>query len=118
MAGNGVTREQLAAAFREIGLEGGDSVVVHSSLRSLGRVEGGPDTVIDALLDAVGSTGNLMFPTFNYSRPVPEPYDPAETPCRTVWEGLARRHSRIVGIIGGRNSNLETPLLHARRPQS
>lgn len=79
-----LTREMLVTKFREIGLQAGDTVMVHSSLRKLGRVEGSPGTVIEALLDAIGPTGDLMLPTFNYTRPLPAPYyDPAETPCRT-----------------------------------
>ncbi len=78
------TKNRLVAAFREIGLVSGDGVIVHSACSSLGAVEGGADAVIDALLEAVGPKGNLMLPTFNYTRPLPEPYyDPAETPGRT-----------------------------------
>lgn len=78
------TRDGLASAFREIGIAPGDSLVVHSSYRSLGEVEGGPATVIEALLDAIGPSGNLMLPTFNYTRPLPVPYyDPCKTPART-----------------------------------
>lgn len=83
MSGN-VNRVQLAADFSSLGLCAGDTVLIHSSMKSLGVVEGGPDAVIDALLDVIGPRGNLMLPTFNYSRPLPEPYfDPVETPCRT-----------------------------------
>ncbi len=38
-------------------------MVAHSSLSALGRVSGGADGVIDALLDVVGSGGTLMMPT-------------------------------------------------------
>lgn len=79
-----LTREDLAAGFRDAGLEAGDSVIVHSSLRSLGHVAGGADAVLDGLLDAIGPNGNLMLPTFNYTTPPPAPcFDPAETPGRT-----------------------------------
>ena len=82
--GSPLTRTELAAGFRDAGLVSGDSVMVHSSLRSFGLVEGGADAVLDALLDAIGPTGNLMLPTFNYSSPPPEPhFDPDETPGRT-----------------------------------
>jgi len=37
---------------------------VHSSLKSLGFVEGGPNAVIAALRDAVGPEGNLLLPTY------------------------------------------------------
>lgn len=79
-----LTRDDLIKGLRAAGLQSGDHLVLHSSYRSLGEVEGGPPTVIDALLEAIGPAGNLMLPTFNYTRPLPEPcYDPAVTPART-----------------------------------
>jgi aminoglycoside 3-N-acetyltransferase len=39
-------------------------LLVHSSLASPGRVIGGPDAVIDALLDSFGREGTLNVPTF------------------------------------------------------
>jgi aminoglycoside 3-N-acetyltransferase len=41
--------------------------MVHSSYKSLGGVEGGPQTVIDALLDTLTSDGTLVMPTFTLS---------------------------------------------------
>ncbi|MCX5660873.1 MAG: AAC(3) family N-acetyltransferase [Planctomycetota bacterium] len=79
-----VTQAQIEAALRELGLSTGDSVIVHSSLSSFGRVEGGADSVVGAVLSAIGPKGNLMLPTFNYTRPIPLPYfDPAVTPGHT-----------------------------------
>jgi aminoglycoside 3-N-acetyltransferase len=79
-----VTRAQIEAGLRELGLTKGESLIVHSSLSSFGRVEGGADSVLDAILEVIGPKGNLMLPTFNYTRPIPEPYfDPAATPGQT-----------------------------------
>ena len=41
-------------------MEAGQIVMVHSSVRSLGRIVGGPDTVIRALLDALTGIGTIM----------------------------------------------------------
>jgi aminoglycoside 3-N-acetyltransferase len=60
------TRRQLTDGFRAAGLQGGDVVLVHSSLRKLGPVEGGADTVIDALLETVGPDGTLAMPTHTW----------------------------------------------------
>lgn len=54
------TRRSLAADLRALGLARGDAVMVHAGLRSVGRIVGGPDTLIDALLDAVGPAGTLL----------------------------------------------------------
>jgi aminoglycoside 3-N-acetyltransferase len=60
----GVTKEMLLADLKKIGLCAGDSVLVHSSLSKIGFVPGGAATVIDALIEAVGTEGTLLFPTF------------------------------------------------------
>jgi aminoglycoside 3-N-acetyltransferase len=59
-----VGREQLAADLRALGIQVGDALFVHSSLKSLGFVQGGPQAVIDALRDAVGPTGTLLLPAY------------------------------------------------------
>jgi len=77
------TRLEILNALRGAGVREGDSLVVHSSLRALGPVDGGAEAVIDALLDAAGQTGCVAMPTFNYSRPAVELFDARETPGRT-----------------------------------
>ncbi len=59
-------RKSLAADFRELGIKSGDDVFVHSSLRSIGEIDGGADAVLLALRDAVGKSGTLMFPAFTF----------------------------------------------------
>ncbi|MDD4818530.1 MAG: AAC(3) family N-acetyltransferase, partial [Victivallaceae bacterium] len=59
-------RKSLAADFRRIGISEGDNVFVHSSLRSIGPVDGGAEAVLTALRDAVGAAGTLMFPAFTF----------------------------------------------------
>ncbi len=59
-----VTRQQLAADLRTLGVQDGDVLFVHSSLKSLGFVQGGPQAVIDALRDAVGPAGTLLLPAY------------------------------------------------------
>jgi len=59
-----VTKARIADGLAQLGLQPGDTVLVHSSLSSLGRVDGGPDAVIDALLDVLGPEGTLLMPSF------------------------------------------------------
>ncbi len=59
-----ITKEVLAADLRALGLKSGDWVAVHSSLRSIGWVEGGPPGVIEALQAVVGQSGGIMMPLF------------------------------------------------------
>lgn len=58
-----VTRADAAAALKAVGGVPGDVVIFHSSLSSMGTVVGGPDTIIDGFLDAVGPEGTVAVPT-------------------------------------------------------
>ena len=57
----------LVNDLKSLGLKEGDVVVVHSSLKSMGHVDGGANTVIDALINVVGKKGTILFPTLTYS---------------------------------------------------
>lgn len=57
-------KETLAARFREIGILPGSSLMVQSSLSSLGLVDGGAAAVVDALVSAVGAEGTVIMPAF------------------------------------------------------
>ncbi len=63
-----VTRQDITAGLRRLGLRRGDRVNVHSSLSSFGIVAGGAKTVIRALLDVLGPEGTLMMPTFGQGK--------------------------------------------------
>ena len=58
-----VSYSMLVDGLRSLGLTEGDVVLVHSSLSRFGYVEGGADTVVDALLAAVGDEGTVAVPT-------------------------------------------------------
>ena len=78
-----VTRDDIAAGLRALGVAAGGPLLVHSSLSSFGHVEGGADTVIDALLAAVAPGETVAVPTLthgdvNASQPV---FDYRTTPC-------------------------------------
>lgn len=57
---------RFARDARALGVREGDLLLVHSSLRSLGRVPGGSETVLDALRAAIGTVGTLLFPALSY----------------------------------------------------
>ena len=64
---NNASFKRLLEDLKAIGICSGDTVVVHSSLKSMGFVEGGAQCVIAALMTALGSEGTLVFPTFTYA---------------------------------------------------
>lgn len=114
-----VTRDTLAAQLRLLGVETGEILLAHTSLSSLGWVNGGAVAVVQGLLDALGPSGTLVVPTQSADLsdpavwgdpPVPEEwwdriratmpdYDPLITPSRGVgvlpetvrtWPGARR----------------------------
>lgn len=97
-----VTVDSIVRDLRDLGIEADDTVLVHSSLSSLGWVCGGAPAVIDALQRVVGQDGTIVMPTHSSGNmdpadmsnpPIPEswydtireqmpPYRPAVTPTR------------------------------------
>jgi len=60
-----ITKERILDDLRKLGVSEGDMLFVHSSLSALGFVKNGADTVIDALVEAIGPKGTLMIPCFS-----------------------------------------------------
>jgi len=66
-----VTKSRLKADLLKLGLEAGMTVIVHSSMKSLGWVCGKEVTVADALMEVLTPEGTLIMPTHSgeYSDP-------------------------------------------------
>jgi len=111
-----VSKEDIKAGLRKLGLNRGDVIGIHSSLSSFGYVEGSADTVIDALLEVVGEEGTIAMPTHSNNLEKVElsleekaagvswlfkilPYNPKETPCTTgiIPETFRKRRGVIRG---------------------
>jgi len=52
--------EELADDFRRLGIRAGDTVMLHASVRAVGEVAGGPDSIHLALKSALTEEGTLM----------------------------------------------------------
>ncbi len=91
-----LSQQNLVAAMQDAGLGEVDRLLMHSSLHSLGRVDGGAETLIDALLEVLGEEGTLMVPTFNYNLEL-EVFDPAMVRSQTglITETLRKRPDAI-----------------------
>jgi len=114
-----VTAGLLKARLSDPGIAARDVLLVHCSLSALGWVCGGPVTVIEALLEAVGKEGSVAMPAHStdlsepsnwMNPPVPAPwcsairasmpaFDPLRTPTRKMgavaelfrtWPGALR----------------------------
>jgi aminoglycoside 3-N-acetyltransferase len=49
-----ITKSGLRSGLESLGINSGDAVMLHSSLKSIGFVDGGPRTMLEALIEAVG----------------------------------------------------------------
>jgi aminoglycoside 3-N-acetyltransferase len=97
-----ITRDDLCTDLRALGVAAGAALVVHASLRRIGWVVGGAESVIRALMDVLTAEGTLVMPTFSGQLSDPAawrdpavpagwvetirghmpPFDPARTPTR------------------------------------
>ena len=59
------TKNQLKEQLKNMGLAGNETILVHSSMKSIGAVDGGADTVLDALIEYF-EDGLLLFPTHTW----------------------------------------------------
>jgi len=95
------TKEDIKEGLKKLGLPKGAVVMVHSSLSRFGYVEGGADTVIDALLESVGKEGTIVAPTITvsprFSANIPPTFNPDTTPCWTgpIPERLRKRKEAL-----------------------
>ena len=94
--------ETIVNGLWDLSIRAGDTVLVHSSLSRFGEVNGGAETVIRALLQAVGEEGTILAPTLTGTRedgPTHPPrFNVRTTPCWTgrvaetlrLWPGAIR----------------------------
>lgn len=66
-----LNKQDLINDFCKAGINKGDEIEVHSSLSSFGYVDGGAETVISALKEAVGDNGSIFMPALRLSPELP-----------------------------------------------
>lgn len=74
------TAASLAVDLRTLGVRSGDVLIMHSSYKSLGFVAGGPQGVVQALLDVLGPDGTLVVPAHNPENTDPETWQHPSVP--------------------------------------
>lgn len=83
-----VTVDSMASDLRDLGLEAGETVLVHGSLSALGWVCGGASAVVDALQRVVGTEGTVVMPT--HSPGNMNPADMGHPPVPEAWYDTIR----------------------------
>lgn len=80
-------KKMLKSGLEALGLEKGDAVIVHSSLKSLGNFPNREQTVIDALLEQLNDEGTLLMPCLSYETVTPDNpvFNVKKTPSCVGW---------------------------------
>ena len=60
------TAAEFKQDLEKLGLRAGDTVMIHSSYKSLGGIEGGAAAVFGALQEILGPEGTLVIPAFSW----------------------------------------------------
>ncbi|MEL6343550.1 MAG: AAC(3) family N-acetyltransferase [Myxococcota bacterium] len=78
------TRADLIAHMRDLGVEPGRDLMLHSSMRKVGFIDGGAAEFIEALREVIGPAATLLMPTYPMKVPLleymsdPTPFDMVE----------------------------------------
>lgn len=59
-----ITRESLVKDLISLGIKSGDTLFLRISYRAIGKVEGGPKTFLDALMEIIGKEGTIILTAF------------------------------------------------------
>jgi aminoglycoside 3-N-acetyltransferase len=100
------SKETLKQQLNQLGIHEGDQIIVHSSLKSMGWIAGGPQAVIEALMETITEKGTIVMPaqspdnsdpSYWMAPPVPEEWHqpirdhfPAYNPDLTPLRGMGK----------------------------
>ena len=66
MNSNLLTKKEIFKVLNELNLKSNDNILIHSSLKSIGKIEGDAEGLIDALKEYF-KDGMILFPTHSWS---------------------------------------------------
>lgn len=90
-------RADVVRQLRELGVSAGAVLLVHASFRAVRPVLGGPDGLIDALVEAVGDNGTVVMPS--WPKRSERGFDPAVDPAAPDLGVVADRFWRRPGVL-------------------
>ncbi len=88
------TKQNIILSLELMGIEKGDTILLHSAYTAIGGVEGGADAVIDAFLEVLGDEGTLVMSTLTgwFS-----PFDAATSPSAVGY--LSEKFRTRPGVL-------------------
>lgn len=92
------TKETLLKDLRRLSIDPQGTLLVHSSMKSIGTVEGGADTVLDVLIEYM-QDGLLVLPTHTWKTVNPENpryYQASSSVCVGILPELFRQRAGVV----------------------
>jgi aminoglycoside 3-N-acetyltransferase len=105
-----VTHSQLVDELKALGVAAGQIVMVHASVKAIGKIVGGPNVIVQALLDALTPAGTLMMyvgwedtPDFVLNLPpaVQQEYYAEHPPFDPRIARAVREHGILAEIVRG-----------------
>jgi len=92
-------KDDLTDDFRNLGIKKTDNVFIHSSMKSIGEVEGGADTVLDVFCEYLAENGNIALPSHSWASINDEHniFDPAKEPsCVGILTEIFRKRGGVL----------------------
>ena len=83
-----VTHGRIVMDLRRLGVREGDVLLTHTSLSSAGWICGGAETLIRALIEALGEDGTLVMPAYSGNYSEPDGWEAPSVP--EGWRGVIR----------------------------
>ena len=120
-----IVKEDIVDGLVRVGLRSGDTVLVHSAMRTFGAIDGGAATVVEALRQVLGENGTLIVPTFTFKHEVEKDpiIDPLKDPSEMgvisesvrkipgAFGSVAYRHSfAAIGLKASEVTDVDTEL--------
>jgi aminoglycoside 3-N-acetyltransferase len=105
-----VTQSQLVDELKALGVAAGQIVMVHASVKAVGRIMGGPNLIVQALLQTLTSAGTLMMyvgwediPDFVFDLPptIQQEYYAEHPPFDPLISRAVREHGVLAEIVRG-----------------
>ena len=110
---------ELEAYLRDLGVERGRDLILHSSMRKMGMVEGGAPTLIAAVQAVIGPEATLLMPSYPLTKgAVEHMQDPTPFDVRTDKSTMGRITNTLMAMPGAQRSAHPTHSVTALGPDA